>query len=248
MNRTSNKVKIFALPFGGGGKYSYRALERFVPQHFEWETIELPGRGARMPEPLLTDIHAMAEDLFKQIQSRIYKVEYLIYGHSMGTLLAYELMKKILVSGLTRPACLFLTGGEAPSAKRDRKIAGYEKNAFWQEVEELGGLPKEMLSNIELKDFFEPILRCDFKAIEAYVYHQIEQPLPVPIFIRAGKEEGISRADIDGWQKETVFTLDSQILPGGHFFIFKHAEHLIMQINRAYSVAKTKHYSGLSRV
>lgn len=247
MNQNNHKIKIFALPFSGGSKYSYRALERLVPDKFEWETIELPGRGTRMLEPLLTDIHAMAEDVFKQIRSRICNAEYLLYGHSMGTLLAYELTKRIHDLGLTRPVCLFLTGGEAPSKNRDQKIADYEKNAFWQEVEKLGGLPKGILENPELKDYFEPILRSDFKATEKYVYKTLERTLPVPIFIRFGKEEGISSLDIDEWQKETVFTIDAQVWPGDHFFIFQHPEHLVMQIIKAYTLAKMRHYPDLSR-
>src|SRR4028119_2413150 len=110
MYQNNKKVKIFALPFGGGSKYSYRALEKLVPGNFEWETIELPGRGTRTPEPLLTDLHAMAEDVFAQMRSRIGNTGYLLYGHSMGTRLAYELSKRIHYSGLTRPVCLFLTG------------------------------------------------------------------------------------------------------------------------------------------
>lgn len=247
MVNTSRKVKIFALPFGGGNKYSYRALERLVPDNFEWETIELPGRGVRIGEPLLTDIHAMAEDAFKQIRLRLYNADYLLYGHSMGTLLAYELTKKICFSGLPRPACLFLTGREAPGVNSERKIADYEKNAFWQEVEKLGGLPKEISGNNELKDFFEPVLRSDFKAIEEYVYQAMEQPFPVPVFIRYGKEEGISCVDIAGWQKETAFPLDAHVFPGDHFFIFQHPEQLMMEMSKAYSVSKTRLYPEISR-
>lgn len=244
MNQTSNKIKIFALPFGGGSKYSYRALERLVPDNFEWETIELPGRGARMQEPLLTDIHAMVEDIFRQIRSRLHKMEYLVYGHSIGTLLAYELTKKITMAGLRRPLGLFLTGREAPSTKNELKIADCEKNAFWKNVQELGGLPEEILGNTELKDFFEPILRSDFKAIENYLYQPMDQPLPVPIFIRFGIEEGLSDADIYDWQKETLFMLDAQVVPGNHFFIFQHPEQIMLQIIAAFLAMKSTYYSA----
>lgn len=247
MDQTSTKVKIFALPFGGGSRYSYRPLEHLVSGNFEWETLELPGRGARMTEPLLMDIHAMADDLFRQIWRRLHHADYLLYGHSMGTLLAYELTKRLLGTGLPKPVCLFLTGRGAPGATNERKIADYEPAAFWHEVELLGGLPPEILADIGMREFFEPILRADFKAIEEYAYQAPAQPLPVPIFIRYGEEEDIPSSDINEWQKETAFALNAHAQPGNHFFIYEHPENLIMQIKKAYWTAKTRRVPDLWR-
>ena len=235
------KVKIFAIPFAGGSKYSYRALENKLPSHFDWETIELPGRGTRMQEELLTDIEATTAYIFREIQHRVQRVEYMIYGHSMGTLLGYELAKKIVESGLKPPICLFLTGHEAPSLLKCKKISSYEKNAFWQEVKKLGGLPNEVMENEELRDFFEPVLRADFKTVEGYKYQAPQQPLPVPVFVRVGSEEDIVEEELMEWQNETRYKLDVQVLPGDHFFIFKNPDHLIRHIDKAYTVATSMH-------
>lgn len=103
------------------------------------------------------------------------------------------------------------------------------------------------MGNTEVRDFFEPILRSDFKAIENYVYHPMDQPLPVPVFIRSGIEEGLTDTDIYDWQKETLFMLDAQVMPGNHFFIFQHPEQLMSQISRACLTTKTRHYSDSSQ-
>lgn len=237
MNRSQKKIKIFALPFAGGSKYSYRVLHDFVPAPFEWETIELPGRGSRLHEPLLSDINEITEDAFNQIRNRLNEGEYLIYGHSMGTLLGYELTKRIMKAGLNKPVCLFFTGRGAPAVKERKKISAYEKQAFWQEIKKLGGLPEEILENEEMKDFFEPFLRSDFKAVEEYQYQPMENPLPVPLFVRTGSEDMAFGNDIMKWQKETQHKLSLKILPGDHFFIFRHPEYIITQIVEAYKKA-----------
>ena len=226
-------MKIFAIPFAGGSKYAYRELESRVPSHFDWETIELPGRGMRISEELLTDIKATIEYIFREIRTRVQDVEYMIYGHSMGTLLGYELAKRIIASGLKAPLCLFLTGHEAPSLMKCKKISCYEKEAFWEEVKKLGGMPSEVMESDELRDFFEPVLRADFKAVEGYKYQAPEQPLPIPVFVRVGSEEDIVEEELMEWQNETKYKLDVQVLPGDHFFIFKNPEHLVRQIDEA---------------
>lgn len=246
MRKQQKKVKIFAFPFAGGSKYSYRVLHDYVPADFEWETIELPGRGSRMSEPLLSDLKETAEDVFQQIKKKISEGgEYLIYGHSMGALLGYELTKKIVEAGLNKPLCLFLTGRGAPSVGKEKKISGYERDAFWKEIHDLGGLPKEILENEEMKDFFEPFLRCDFKAVEDYQYEGMEKPFPIPLFIRTGSDELIYGKDVMKWQKETEYPIDLKVLPGDHFFIFQHPEYIIMQIVEACKKARALHVNDL---
>jgi len=49
----------------------------------------------------------MVEDIFSQIMSQIQEGNYIVYGHSMGTLLTYELTKRIIKNKLKRPMCLF---------------------------------------------------------------------------------------------------------------------------------------------
>ena len=117
-NTTSEKVKIFALPFAGGNVYAYKSFLEFIPDGYEWHSIELPGRTSRIGENLLHSIPEMVEDVFDQISNQITTGEYMIYGHSMGTLIGYELTKKIAASHLKNPKLLFVTGRGGPSINK----------------------------------------------------------------------------------------------------------------------------------
>ena len=227
------KIKIIALPFAGGNKYSYRELSNLVPNNYEWETLELPGRGARMMDGLFPDIRQLAEKIIDDLIKIAAGHEYIIYGHSMGTLLGYELTKMLIDRGEALPKLLFFTGKGGPSVVREKIVSNLPNKEFWEEVKDLGGVPEELLENDEILEFFGPIMRADFKAVEDYRYDSDDDLLPVPIFVRAGDQEGISYDQLHAWQAMTSYPLDSNTLPGNHFFIFKHPQHIMRQLIEA---------------
>lgn len=113
MKRTLN---LFCLPFAGGNKYSYREFKAKAPAFLNIITLEYPGRGARMNEPLSTDITYIVNDLYDQIRTLIDKVDYAFYGHSMGGLVAYLLTIRIIENNHKQPLHLFITGTSGPAA------------------------------------------------------------------------------------------------------------------------------------
>ncbi|MGB0523515.1 MAG: thioesterase II family protein [Flammeovirgaceae bacterium] len=215
-----NKTTILAFHFGGGSKYSFRALEKLLPKAYHWKTVELPGRGDKIGEPLLDDVHEMVEAIYDEVVEIAQKGEYIMYGHSMGTLIGFELMRKMVASNAPLPLFLFFTGRGAPAVEREKKLSSLKKDIFWKEIQAIGGLPAEVFEHEDLMDFFEPILRSDFKALEDYQYRPLKEPFRIPIYIRVGTEEELTPEKIQAWQDESVFPLNQRKMKGNHFFIF----------------------------
>lgn len=232
------KTKIIAIPFAGGNCHSYNKFANFLPPDFELKSVEFPGRGDRMDEGDIQEITFLAKDIFEKIKKEIKENEYIIYGHSMGTLVGYELAREIVRNKYPLPSCLFFTGRAGPSIVEEDYISSYPKEAFWQEIRKLGGLPSEILFHEELLDFFEPILRADFKAVESYKYLRMIEPFNIPIHVIAGNQEAnITEGNLETWQNETVFPLHKQFLVGGHFFIFEHIPKIMLQIASAHEIS-----------
>jgi surfactin synthase thioesterase subunit len=226
------KINLFCLPFAGGSKYSYRGYVTHAPENINVYPIELPGRGARIRESLLTDIHAIVDDVLAQIEPMLWQNAYAIYGHSMGTLVGYLLTKRILEKDLPPPLHLFLTGRGGPSVMAERPLRHkLPKPEFLQQIRELGGSPDDTLNDDNLMEFFEPILRADFQAIETYE-HVPGPPLPVSITAIIGVEERTTYAEAMAWQKETSEKLDVRQFPGKHFFIFNYEPELMKIIEK----------------
>ena len=215
---------LFCLPFAGGSSYSYRDLQRHA-DGVRFVTLELPGRGRRFSEPLLTTLSDMADDLYRQIRDRL-EGAYAIYGHSLGADVGYLLVKRIIRERFPLPQRLFVSGREAPSLrgkKKDRHLL--PRAEFIEVLKRFEGTTREVLENQEMMDLFEPVLRADFQALDAYAYEKTE-PFDVPITVMRGSEENVSRDDVLKWQDETTQKIDFLEFTGGHFFIFSHAEQI----------------------
>jgi surfactin synthase thioesterase subunit len=230
-------IRVICLPFAGGSKYSYRPYNEKAPSFLEIITLEYPGRGTRLKEPLISDIEELVNDLYRQIDSLIDKMDYAIYGHSMGGLLAYLLTKKILENNRKAPLHLFITGTSGPSApeRLDKKRSLMGKDEFIQEIKDFGGMPDEILQNDELLYFFEPILRSDFSASENYNY-QPSPPLNIPITVITGTDEDMEKQEIETWQKETIHDVDFKVMHGNHFFIYQHVDRIVYIIAKKLSI------------
>lgn len=234
-------MKIVAIPFAGGDKNAFREFKKYIPSKIEWITLELPGRGRRFVSPLLKTAEEATDDLFEQLKPLISSSEpYMIYGHSMGTLMGYELTKRVLSEGLNLPVCLYFTGRGAPGAVEAEKRSNLPPDIFWEKVKNMGGLPEELLAHAELLDLYYPILSSDFKIIEEYQYTEPEKPFPIPTYITMGKDEigegaGKSKPEeIKMWEKETSKFCHFSELPGDHFFILKHPETMVNKIVKAF--------------
>jgi len=230
----TSKPKIIAIPFAGGNKYSFNKIEKHISPYFDWVTLELPGRGDRFKEPLLDNIHDMIDDLFVRIKQHIITGEYILLGHSMGCLLGYELMKKIRKNDLKLPVHTFFLGRGAPRHNRFKnKKSTLPQELFWEEIKKMGGMPDDFFKQKDLLEFFYPILKNDFKAIENYSYFKMEKPFSVPMHIIMGEEEigegeKTSLEDMKDWMHETDTTCNFDIVKGNHFF-FNENSHSIAQ-------------------
>jgi surfactin synthase thioesterase subunit len=227
-----NTIDLYCLPFAGGNKYSYRGYMTVAPSFLTIVPLEYPGHGSRLNESLLTDLDTMIDDMYQLIKSKVDQRPYALYGHSMGGVAAFLLARKLIVGKHQAPLHLFITGTTGPAAesRQEKKRHLMNKQQFMEEIRALDGMPEEVLADEELFDYFEPILRADFKATETYAYRRSGPPLDLPITVITGTEEQMKDQDIRLWQEETVRTVDFRKLPGKHFFIFKYTDNIVSAI------------------
>jgi surfactin synthase thioesterase subunit len=218
-------MKIIALPFAGGSGFSYQVFKTFL-HPFTLQTIEYSGRGRRMSTPLYTRMEAVVEDVYPAILESISgEQEYAIYGHSMGALAGLLVCRRLLAEHRILPRYLVVSGKAGPAMNVTRDICLYkaDNDRFWEGVARIGGTPAELMEQQEYRSFFEPILRADFEAVETFVYTR-SVPLPVPLLVVYGTEEGLEAEAVKNWQVESVLPVKYYTIPGNHFFIFDYPE------------------------
>lgn len=227
MLRKNDPINLICFPYAGGNRYSYKKYEEALPDFINLVPVELPGRGARSGEALISSLELAIEDICSQINRQIL-ANYAIYGHSLGGLIAYLFTHKILEQGLPPPKHIFITGTTGPSAmsRAGKKRSMLSKVEFIQELKDLDGFPEDLLANEELLDYLEPILRSDFKVSEDFTYKEAI-PLDVPFTVITGRQERMAISDIHLWQKESLRHVNFKQMPGGHFFINDFSLHIV---------------------
>lgn len=218
-------MKIIALPFAGGSSISYQSLKRYFTRAYPVEVLEYSGRGYRAGAPLLTSMQAVVDDLFPVLLQKISADDdYLLYGHSMGALVGLLLCRKLHAEGQPLPGRLIVSGKAGPAAGHTRDVILHtvSKESFWDEVFGIGGTPQELSESRDFREYFEPILRADFQAVETFCY-EAAAPLPIPIQVLYGDQEGLNVSVIEKWQQESLLPISHRALPGNHFFIFNNA-------------------------
>lgn len=226
-------MRIFCLPHAGGSASVYLKWKKYLNKNIELVPIELSGRGSRMIEPFYNSLNEGIDDVSEIIKGKIIEEEeYLIYGHSMGALMTYEVCCKFLKEGVKLPKHIFLSGRHCPFIDRKETIAHKLNDEDFKEyILSLKGTPKEVFLNKELSEIFLPIIKSDYKNIETFQGINKTTVLPIPITVLNGYEDELTEEEIDGWSKLTNKNFKKLYFEGGHFFLHNHISEVAEVIN-----------------
>jgi len=212
-------MKLFCLPHAGGSASVFTPLETILTRYgIDCVSIEYPGHGARMAEPLCKNIKDLVSDVTKQLPTS--EEDYCLYGHSLGGHIAFEVAQSLRRNKSNSLRHLFLSGSAGPSVPVKLKgLHDLPSDIFYERLSSLGGVHNPERWDEDIKEIFLPILRADFEIVSSIEF-QNESPLDIPITAFAGTEDIYSCDEIQQWQRETVFPLSMYQFEGDHFFPF----------------------------
>lgn len=199
----------------------YGTWKKGLGEYFdEIHLIELAGRGSRSKDSFYESLDEAALDVAEYVANRIENQEYVMFGHSMGSLILFEAYYKIMERQCKQPNHLFFSGLNAPNdSKQDKEVYKYDNDAFIQFVSQLGGLPQEFKSKW-VQARFLPILRADFKIICKYDYKCKSDKINTNISVLSGnKDKSINYATIDKWREFTNCDCTIKTFQGDHFYL-----------------------------
>ncbi len=214
-------MKIIAYPFAGGSSYSYASLAR--DHSYDWITLDPPGHGSNMRQPLMYNIPDMVTALLEPTLRASAGQSYLLFGHSMGAYIALAMLDRLIELGANLPQRLILSGAAAPHSRALKYHAELPRKEFLEWIANMGGISDEVLAEPQLMELFEPILRADIGAAEAYVDGS-ERQHNVPVRILLGQDDRIALADGRPWAECFVHAPEVHTFAGGHFFLFDEEE------------------------
>lgn len=238
-----DKIKLFCISHAGGSAAAYSRWQKYIDPSIEVYPIELAGRGRRFYDKPYDNISEAVEDIYNIIKKDL-SDRYAFFGHSMGSLIAYELAVYISRKKTRIPEHIFFSGRKAPNII-------YENNAVHKlsdkelknKLLELSGTPEEVINNEHLCSIFLKVLRQDFKICELYNYNQMNEKLNCNITVLNGNRDNININHIALWREHTSKSCYIHSFKGGHFYIGKNMEGVAYIINSTLTSSKKVTYN-----
>ena len=210
---------LIAFHHAGGNYLAYRNWYYLRENGVRLCLVSLPGRLEQISTPCVVEHKYAVEQIFEQITSLLDE-PYIMFGHSMGAVLAYEVAHSIVEHGRPLPLHLFVSGSCSPSLDRlDDDLVSISDEEFVKKVVSFGGMSKAIVENQELLDIILPALRADFRLIDDYSYRQ-RPALPIPLSLLCGDNDPrVPVTHTDKWEEETSLKFSKYLFSGGHFYL-----------------------------
>ena len=199
---------LYCLPHAGGGASAYRSWLGKVPG-VAVLPVQPPGREGRFREPPYKRMGSLVGDLANVVTASLAGNgggPYAVYGHSLGALVAFELLRELRRRGDPEPVHLFVSGCVAPHCPFDDgpPIRNMELPELVATLRKLGGTPEWLLSDPSVLEMIVPAIRADFSVKETNVYRP-EPPLDVPITALPATDDPRASEELVGrWCEQTT--------------------------------------------
>lgn len=213
------RQRLFCFPHGGGSAAEFVRWARHLPE-VEIHAVQLPGRGSRLSERVLTDMDELVAAVVAAMPTG---APYSVFGHSLGALVAFEVTRALAEEGRRLPDRLVVSGHAAPSLPRTAPPLHQlgDEELLTAVGERHGGLPPELLADEELRTLTARYLRADYQIVETYACRE-GAPIPVPTTVFGGKEDAIGVDELRAWRDHTAEDVALRLFPGGHFYFREH--------------------------
>lgn len=227
------RIRIFAFPFAGGDISAFHRWNGWLPNEIELVRVQLPERGVRQNEKAPNNM----DDLVEQLCSAFIQLEDLpsiFFGYSMGGLIAYAIILRLIEQGLQRPRLFCVAACNPPHLHRlawdamsDNTLINvlFGSDPTWSDA-----IPSEKIqANLKL-------IRKDLSLCQNFLQTNklSNSMLDCPITTFSAQQDTIAAPeDILNWRSYTSSSCVSHRLGGGHFFLFNsQSDHLSLLLLR----------------
>jgi medium-chain acyl-[acyl-carrier-protein] hydrolase len=213
------RTRLFCFGYAGSGPTLFHTWPQYLGRDCEVCAIHLPGRENRIREPRMTDLIPLVRLLALEMLPFLDR-PFVCFGHSLGALLAFEVVRRLRSEYQRNPNLLVVSGRGAPQRSlRANKLHRLNDEDLVRAVKDLQGTDPAVLDNAELVKLILPVLRADFTLCETYQY-QHDRPLDCPIMAFGGTLDGEVPSDaLQAWRVQTTGDFRAHMFDGSHFFI-----------------------------
>ncbi|MGE7386870.1 thioesterase II family protein [Streptomyces sp. NPDC004126] len=221
--RTSNPTRtLVCLGFCGGGTGPYHAWGDVVPPDVDLAAICYPGRDGRFLEDFAQNWDELANDATEAVLSAATEGPYVLFGHSMGGWMAFDVAVRIEKQGGPVPEALVVSSANAPSRGLtvkdmfpDRRDTD-EQLLTWMRTH--GLMPEHVLQDPDLQEMALELMRADIRVRDTFAYRPGDR-VKTPLQVITGENDDVIASDAgQQWKGLALGDFRHDVLPGGHFY------------------------------
>jgi medium-chain acyl-[acyl-carrier-protein] hydrolase len=216
--RAHPSLRLIVFHHAGGAAAMYHPMTAALPADWELLVLELPGRGKRHAEPLITALPALVARTVEDVRPWL-DVPVALFGHSLGAMLAAEVGRACERLGAP-PVWVGVSGRVAPALQaQTRRLSTLDDETLLSEVLALRGTPERICELPELRERFLRVVRADIAVLESYQPAADRVPLGCPVTAFAGASDAFAHpATMLRWSEETTGEFRLRRFAGGHFY------------------------------
>jgi surfactin synthase thioesterase subunit len=216
MSETPN---LICFHHAGGAASSFRLWRQHANAQLPVYAVQLPGRESKVGEPRLTDIDDVVENLLNELRP-VLSGPHILFGHSMGGLIAYRLARRRIELGLLPPQALAVAGCAAPHlAAPSIVIDDVSDLQLAEHLCDINGMRPELLRRPEWLGPLLAVVKDDLRICYSHKYQPAPR-LPFPIHAFAGDTDPLVSVDnVAAWQEHTSSDFRMTVVRGGHFLV-----------------------------
>lgn len=219
MPETNELPILVCLPYAGAGPSVFNGWRPLLQDAFEMVQPSFAGKEKRFAQPPQVDMGAQVADIAMQLREPLERrpaAPVVVFGHSLGAILAYELGRMIERRSPTRPLHLVASGSASPLLRRRGKASGLSDDEFVREVESLAGYTHPALADPDMRGLLLPALRADVEMHESY-RHAWKAPSAIAITCLHGRQDQVVNVEeARKWHDVTRGQFELQDAEGGH--------------------------------
>ena len=213
------RLRLFCFPSAGSGVALLHNWLKGLPPYIHVCPIQLPGRENRRLETPFNRMDPLVTQLADALDPYL-NLDFAFFGHSLGSLIAFELARELRRRGTPGPLHLFVSARCAPQIEVSvLPIHELPEPQFISQLRNrFNAIPDAILADEDLLKLFVPVLRADLAILETYVYKP-EEPLAGSLSVFGGTVDGtVNRDQLEAWRLQASGAFKLRMLPGDHFF------------------------------
>lgn len=224
------ELRLLCFPYAGGNGSTFIDWPSHLPAAMDVRPVELPGRQSRFREPAFDQMSRLIPSLVREL-GQLMDAPFALFGHSMGALIAFEVVRELRRTRGPQPVHLFVSAQPAPQLPRARSFVHLLPDRLLL-AQLANQIPPRAARDRELMEMMLPTLRADIALCEMYSYSP-EPPLDCPITALGGTMDlSVSQFHLNEWRLQTARGFNLYLFPGDHFYI-QTAAPLLLQTIRA---------------